>query len=167
MEELAGASSPEPSPLAAASHHFLATSLTTPLLATQPPTQPAFSSSPTSSPQPPPPPPLQPSLKRAPAAPVPVTLLPPPKEKRQKLETKAAATRASRDNVWWCTCMPVWPAGSGRKWHALGCPRKQFEVNGVRPTIGVRVQCMPSAGLRAGELWECRAVRKDGWVRVG
>ena len=101
----------------------------------------------------------------------PVVLDAPPPVKQQKIsQSKTAATARSRANPWWCTCLPVWPAGAGRPWHALGCPRKQFDTTGILPTVGTRVTVMGSAGARGGQVWECVRVKKDGcmdgWQQV-
>ena len=40
------------------------------------------------------------------------------------------------------------------------------EITGMPPVVGARVTVMPSAGMRGGEVWECIAVRKDGWKKV-
>ena len=88
-----------------------------------------------------------------------------------KAKSRAKAKSNSINNPWWCTCRTQWPASGGRQWHQAACPRGIFSEaqkvgTGVLPIIDQTVTCMSCSGPRAGQIWRCTKVSKDGWVRV-
>lgn len=113
---------------------------------------------------------LPPAAPQPPAAPPPPAELVPPPSKRLKSdgESKQKLNARSRANPWYCTCLPVWPSAGGRAWHQAACPRQRYITSGgtYLPTVGERITVLACAGPRAGQIWECTRVHKDGWVRV-
>ena len=98
----------------------------------------------------------------------PPAVLAPPDSKKMKGDSKQQSNNLSRKNPWFCTCLPVWPSAGGRAWHQSACPRQRYVESGGThcPAIGDRVTVMACAGGRAGQVWECVKVQKDGWRRV-
>ena len=102
--------------------------------------------------------------------PPPAVLVPPPAAKRMKAdgEAKHKVNARSRQNPWICTCLPVWPTSGGRPWHQAACERQKWVASGGvhLPALGTQVKILACAGARAGQVWECTRVHKDGWKRV-
>ena len=80
-------------------------------------------------------------------------------------ESKLQSNKRSRDNPWWCICLPKWPSTGGRAWHEAACPRKKWAESGGNflPELGTQVTCLMCAGARAGQVWECTSVAKGRW----
>jgi hypothetical protein len=88
------------------------------------------------------------------------------------VRSKAAAKRAALANPWICMCMPQLGT-AGRQWHVAACKRaiyaaaQKVGAPTVSPIISETVTCLQSAGPRAGRVYRCVRVHRDGWEEVG
>ena len=97
----------------------------------------------------------------------PLVLQPAPSLKRPRAEGKAAATKRCRENPWMCICRSQWPVKGGNPGHQPACHRKRWTLDiSHLPVVGTRVTCLESAGPRAGKVFVCKSVKKDGWEEV-